>query len=155
MKRMIFAAAIFAATALTGVALPSAAGAQPRGSYLQSCRAVRERGGVLSAECRDMRGRWRQTTLRHRDCRGDIGNNNGQLVCARGSGGPGWGGPGWGGGRMPGGSWARSCVSPNMRGSVLSARCDNGRGRRVDARLDMRSCRSGNAGNRSGRLVCE
>ncbi len=164
MKTIILAAAALA-TMAGGVAMPGAAdAAPPRGSYRDSCRSVRERGNVLSAECRDTRGRYRDTTLRYRDCVGDIGNNNGQLVCNRrpGGGGPGWGGggpgnggPGWGNnGRLPGGSWARSCRGGQMRGTVLSARRDGGRGNDSTS-LDMRQCRTGNAGNRNGRLVCE
>jgi len=163
MKRMTFAIAVFATGILADVAPPPAAAQPPRGSFQQSCRSVRERAGILTAQCRDERGRWRETSLRYRDCRGDIGNNNGQLVCAGRPGGPGGpGGPGWGGsrpggpgaGRMPGGTWARTCTNASMRGSILSARCDNGRGRRVDARLDMRSCRGDAVTNRFGQLVC-
>ena len=82
-----------------------AAQAQPRGSYLGSCNNVRDTGGrdpQITANCKDMSGRWQFASLRYRDCVGDIGNNNGQLVCngGRPGDGPGGGGPGWNG---PGG----------------------------------------------------
>lgn len=82
-----------------------AAQAQPRGSYLASCNNVRDSGGrdpQISASCKDMRGAWQFSSLRYGGCVGDIGNNNGQLVCnggRPGNGGPGGGGPG--GGSLP------------------------------------------------------
>lgn len=105
------------AAALTAVVLPSIpADAAPRGSYLRSCRDIRDTGGgrgaELSAQCRDRNGRYRYSSLRYNGCQGDIGNNNGQLVCAGGrpgSGGPGggWndGRPGGGNDGRPGGGW--------------------------------------------------
>ena len=94
-----------------------AAQAQPRGSYLASCANVRDSGGrdpQISASCKDMRGHFQFSSLRYGGCVGDIGNNNGQLVCnggrpgngapgggGPGGGGPGGGGPGWGGGGLP------------------------------------------------------
>jgi hypothetical protein len=59
-------------------------GRPPPGSYLQSCTHVRTTGGrdpQLTATCGDMRGRARYTSLYYARCVGDIGNNNGQLVC--------------------------------------------------------------------------
>jgi hypothetical protein len=186
--------ALFAALAAAPVMLLAAApaAAAPSGSYRDTCRSVREDGSrrdpVLSAQCRDERGRYRQTTLRYRGCEGDIGNDNGRLVCAgrNGSGngggwgggnggnnGGGWGGGhggnnggGWGGGnggnngggwnnRQPGGSWAQSCTRGQMDGRSFSARCDNGRGRKIESSINLRACPTGNLGNAAGRLVCE
>jgi hypothetical protein len=60
-------------------------GWQPRGSYQDSCRRIRFDDGDLSAYCRTRSGDWRQTDLENaRQCRGDIANDNGRLVCDRG-----------------------------------------------------------------------
>jgi hypothetical protein len=165
------AAALIGATTLP--VLP--AQAAPGGSYMQSCNSVRDTGrGQMSAQCRDTRGRYQFTTLDYSGCQGDIGNNNGQLICnggrpgnpgrPGGGNGPGPGngggngpGPGNGGGwngRLPGGSWQRSCRGGEMRGSRVTAECKNERGRWIGTSIDMRSCRSDLLGNRNGDLVC-
>jgi hypothetical protein len=153
-------------------ALP--AEAAPGGSYMQSCRDIRDAGrGQMSAQCRDTRGRYRFTTLNYSGCVGDIGNNDGQLICnggrpgnGGGGNGPGGNGPGWGGGNgpgngggwngpMPGGSWQRSCRNAQMRGSRITAQCQGENGRRwFDTSIDMRACRSGRLANQNGQLVC-
>ena len=64
----------------------------PAGSYQRFCRDIRVNGDTLTASCEDMRGRWNYSSLRYRDCRGDIGADNGRLVCSwSGGGGGGWG----------------------------------------------------------------
>ena len=45
----------------------------PAGSYQRFCRDIRVNGDTLTASCEDMRGRWNYSSLRYRDCRGDIG----------------------------------------------------------------------------------
>ncbi len=67
--------------------LAVSAHAQPRGSYLRSCTDVRMRGDALVAVCRRPGGRMERTVLPDvRSCVGDIGNQNGTLVCNRGPG---------------------------------------------------------------------
>jgi hypothetical protein len=92
-------AAVIGAGALAAAA-PQAAQAQgydapPPGSYWQSCQNVRVYGGgsnrTLSADCRDMRGGWRSSSLRYTDCRGEIENRDGRLACFMGGPGPGGG----------------------------------------------------------------
>jgi hypothetical protein len=79
--RYILAAAILFAAA----AAPLPALAQPPGSYLRSCRDIRVRGDSLIAICRTRDRQWARTRLdRFRRCIGDIGNNDGQLICNRG-----------------------------------------------------------------------
>ncbi len=103
-------AAVIGAAALSAVpATVTAQGydAPPPGSYWQSCRNVRtERvngGSLLSAECRDVRGAWRGSTLRFSDCRGEIENRDGQLTCYMGGG---YNGGGYGsGGNYNGGGY--------------------------------------------------
>jgi hypothetical protein len=151
--------------AATLPALP--AHAAPPGTYLRTCNAVRDEGpGRMSAQCRDVNGRYRFSGLDYRGCRGDIGNDNGRLVCAGGGGwgpggpgGPGPGGPGWGGGdggfRMPAGSWRETCRGRDMRGPMVFAQCQGIGGRWRDTRIDVRDCRSGRLANLDGRLVCD
>jgi hypothetical protein len=73
---------LFGVAALTGMSLAAYAQAPPPGSYQQSCRDVRMQGSTLSAVCRRANGRGDQVTaLNVAHCVGDIGNNNGQLIC--------------------------------------------------------------------------
>ena len=100
----------------------------PRGSYAQTCTESYTNRGRLYADCRDMRGRIRGTSIELARC-GDeeIVNNDGLLVCGRfrgdyedsqsgrpgrpgggwgpGNGGPSNGGPGWGGPGHGGPGW--------------------------------------------------
>ena len=73
---------LFGAVALAGLAVAAYAQGLPPGSYQQSCRDFRMQGGTLTAVCRRANGRGdRLTALNVTHCVGDIGNNNGQLVC--------------------------------------------------------------------------
>jgi hypothetical protein len=68
--------------ALAGLAFAAYAQGLPPGSYQQSCRDFKIQGGTLTAVCRRANGRGDQlTALYVTHCVGDIGNNNGQLVC--------------------------------------------------------------------------
>jgi hypothetical protein len=52
------------------------------GSYAQSCRAITTLdAGYISAECADEKGKFVTTFLQATACHGDIGNNNGIMVC--------------------------------------------------------------------------
>ncbi len=91
----------------------------PRGSYTQSCSEAFVNRGRLYADCRDLRGRMRGTSIEVGQCGGEeINNDNGRLVCGRirgdyedgegGGGRPGRPGGGWDGddGRAGGpGGW--------------------------------------------------
>ena len=73
---------LFGAVALAGLAVAAYAQGLPPGSYQQSCRDFRMQDGTLNAVCRRANGRGDQlTALNVTHCVGDIGNNNGQLVC--------------------------------------------------------------------------
>lgn len=153
MRQMLWATLPLMAAAVTLPALP--AHAAPPGTYLRTCNAVRDEGpGRMSAQCRDVNGRYRFSGLDYRGCRGDIGNDNGRLICAGGGGG--WGppppGPGWG---MPGGSWRATCRGRDMRGPMVFAQCQGIGGGWRDTRTDIRDCRSGRLANLDGRLVCD
>lgn len=66
---------------------------------------------------------------------------------------PGNGG-GDGGYNLPGGSWAQSCRNGRMRGSTLSAECNDGRGGWHYTEADTRACKVGRYGNNFGNLTC-
>jgi len=52
------------------------------GSYALSCRAITGLdGGFIAAECADTKGHFNVSYLQASVCKGDIGNNNGLLVC--------------------------------------------------------------------------
>lgn len=116
----------------------------PAGSYQQTCRDIRVNGDTLTASCPDNRNRWNYSTVRYRECQGDIGNNNGRLMCS-------WSGGGWG--QLPSGSYQQTCRDARVSGSTLTASCRDDRGRWNYSTLDFRNCRS-DIGNANGRLVC-
>jgi hypothetical protein len=102
----------------------------PRGSYTRSCTEAYTNRGRLYADCRDIRGQIRGTSIELAHCGNEeIGNDNGLLVCGRFRGdyedsqpsrpGGGNGGGGWGGGN--GGGWGRSSITvyenSNFRGA--------------------------------------
>ncbi len=85
----------------------------PRGSFSDSCNGAYVNQGRLYADCRDLRGNMRGTSIELARCSSsDIANNNGLLVCGNvrgeyergGNNGGGGGGGGWGGGNN-GGGW--------------------------------------------------
>ncbi|MFN6982795.1 MAG: beta/gamma crystallin-related protein [Brevundimonas sp.] len=101
----------------------------PRGSYARSCTEAYTHRGRLYADCRDMRGQIRGTSIELARCGNEeINNDNGLLVCGRFRGDyedrqpgrPGSGdGGGWNGGN--GGGWGRSSITvyenSNFRGA--------------------------------------
>ncbi|MEO6921124.1 MAG: CVNH domain-containing protein [Collimonas sp.] len=123
----------------------------PPGSYLQSCRDIVVRRGILEATCGGDNG-GRRTSIPVYSCRsGSFENINGNLQCS-------------GDGRddrdygrdnrnLPPGSYRQSCSDIRIRGDVLEATCggDNG-GRRTS--ISLYSCRSGNFENINGNLQC-
>ncbi len=85
MMRALVLAAAAAASLLAGQALAQGRGAPPPpGNYFQTCRNISTEGfgpnAVMTAECRDRDGGWRQTSIRFAGC-DRIDNRNGQLSC--------------------------------------------------------------------------
>lgn len=73
---------VLASVLLAGASLSAYGQGLPPGSYQQSCRDFRMQGPTLTALCRRANGRGEQlTALNVAHCVGDIGNNNGQLIC--------------------------------------------------------------------------
>ena len=123
---LLFAAAL--AAAMSSPVEPQQQRVAPRGGYAQSCTEAYVNRGRLYADCRDMRGQMRGTSIELARCGNEeINNENGLLVCGRFRGDyegaqpgrPGNGGPGWGGGN--GGGWGRSSITvyenSNFRGA--------------------------------------
>ena len=80
--------AIAFVVAAVAFALLSAGAAQaapvppPDGSYRESCRDIKASSRVLKARCQTRRGPWVNARLEaYLDCRGDIANDDGRLVC--------------------------------------------------------------------------
>lgn len=118
----------------------------PNGSYRQTCRNIDVDGRDLEAECADRRGRYGDTRLsNYRNCNGDIGNDDGELRCARGGDDD--------DADLPRGRWRDSCRDYDVRRGFLYAECRTRAGRWIDTRLDLRNCRR-DVVNDDGRLVC-
>lgn len=65
-------------------------GRLPGGSWRATCQNGRVYGSVLYATCRDSNGSWRASTLELRNCRRNVINENGRLVCGGSGGGGGY-----------------------------------------------------------------
>ncbi|MCJ8143710.1 CVNH domain-containing protein [Ancylobacter sp. A5.8] len=134
---------------------PASAQRAPSGSYLDTCRNVQQNRNWLSASCRDLRGRWQNSSLDLDRCpRGaGIANDNGRLVCGRGGGGGGFGpGPGMNR-RPPPGTYMETCRNAAMFDGILQANCRTVNGRWVNSSIDPRRCR-GDIANFNGQLRC-
>jgi len=137
--------ALFLATTVLA-AVPASAARMPNGSYRQSCSNIKVKDASskkpwLVANCRDAKGRYRPTSLRFTQCRADIANVNGQLMC-------------WGGGNPPRGSWSQSCRNGSVRHGVLYADCQRRNGDWWRASIKLNRCRKG-VENNNGQLRCE
>jgi hypothetical protein len=56
----------------------------PRGTYAQSCNTVFNNSGDLSAHCKKRDGGWERPILASfASCKGNIGNNDGKLICEK------------------------------------------------------------------------
>jgi hypothetical protein len=150
MRSIALSLSIFAALICT-LSMAEPARAQPNGSYLQTCRNVSVAGkyrpdALLTAQCQNKKGSWRESSLYYKRCRGDIYNDNGALRCEGGlAGNP---------GSLPRGSWRASCRNAFLDGGTLHAECQSISGRWQDARLNMNACPWGPVANNNGRLVC-
>jgi hypothetical protein len=58
--------------------------ATPPGSYTKSCVNIFNNDGELNAQCKTKSQQWKRPVLAgFAACRGDIGNNDGSLTCAK------------------------------------------------------------------------
>ena len=154
---------LFSLACLAVLVSSAAAMAQPRGTYMRTCRDISFDGDRLAATCQGAFGQWNRSRLSLRGCRGDISNEGGQLSCERGGYGGGrrgyddggYDGPPRrrGGGGMPGGSWLETCRPMGQEGPRVIAQCQDAYGNMRQTSADVRGC--GELANRNGRLVCD
>lgn len=114
-----------------GVAIsPAQAQSVPQGSYLSSCTAVRMDGRTLRATCRAGSGQQVPNELHEADnCRNDIVNENGRLVCKLGTQPP--------RGAAPGPGRAQQPEQPNGRNPQPSFGGGGGPGREYSERCEQ------------------
>lgn len=96
----------------------------PPGSYLESCMNLYVEGDwMLTADCADFGGVYRTTSIEWPyDCAGGLDNINGELRCAdREVGNP----------DLPTGSYIYTCRDASIAGDVLTADCEDSRGRYI------------------------
>lgn len=117
----------------------------PAGGWSQSCSDAYMAEGVLYAYCKDTRGREREASLSVNRCP-NVENNDGRLVCTQAS------QPQQ---PLPGGSWQQSCKNGSINGSIVSAKCQDMKGKWRDTQIDLNTCPSRRLGNNNGQLVCE
>jgi hypothetical protein len=117
----------------------------PQGSYLNSCEIPGvTKTGLLQALCYDGSGVKRYASLVHPySCYGDVGNNNGQLQCAR-----------YPIEALPQGTYLGSCQLAGLNGSTLEAQCYNNSGYLQYTSLSNVTGCVGDIGNQNGTLTC-
>jgi Beta/Gamma crystallin len=151
MKALKIVFLISIAVGAVSVAAPAGAAA-PLGSYQQSCRQINVVGpkrpdALLTAECRAKNGQWRPTSLYYKNCRGDIDNNNGALICVNDQASDTDG--------LPPGEWRTACRDGYIDGRTLHADCQTFGGRWEEAGLEMSACPWGPVTSANGVLACD
>lgn len=56
-------------------------GKLPPGSYKDSCKNIYKEGNVLEADCKNKNGKWKHSSIRFKDCKKGLWNDNGKLRC--------------------------------------------------------------------------
>src|SRR4030095_12223245 len=132
------------------LAATPAEAAAPTGSYQQSCRQINVVGSkrpdaLLTAECRTKNGQWRPTSLYYKNCRDDIDNSNGTLICANEQASD----------NLPPGEWRTACRGGYVDARALHAECQTFGGRWEEAGLEMSGCPWGPVTSANGMLSCD
>lgn len=155
MTRGLLSALIVAAGASIAIA-PANAQPIPSGSYQRTCENISVYDTTLRARCQTSDGDRTNSQLEDFDeCDGDIGNNDGNLTCARDT------------GRdddndsdnrdydrLPPGSYQQSCQQERASDGDLTANCADRNGRLHQSRMqNYASCR-GDISNDNGTLRC-
>ena len=126
----------------------------PLGPWVDTCRDAIVDGSVLRATCRDTRGTWRPTWIDLRQCRGDIANDDGLLVCiaSRETSSP----------QLtllrdtlPQGSWTDFCRSGAVKQYQMRAECYGGDDQWFVTDLDLKKCKKNSVSSVKGRLRCD
>ncbi|MEQ9618589.1 MAG: CVNH domain-containing protein [Deltaproteobacteria bacterium] len=117
----------------------------PSGSYQETCRGIQVVGSNLIAQCKNIAGDWKNSTLVYATCEGDIRNDNGQLKCkqkikpAK---------------ALPAGSYKRTCQNMRIDGDYLRAKCEKKNGVWNNTKIKYKKC-SGDIWNDNGELTCK
>lgn len=114
----------------------------PNGSYKKSCKNIRVDGKQLKAKCEKKNGNWNNTSIKYKNCKGDISNNNGELSCNGG-----------GGSKIPQGSYRDSCKNSYVEGKWLYSNCKKKNGNWHKTSLKYKNCNK-DIKNDNGNLTC-
>jgi hypothetical protein len=135
--------------------IPRAAqGDLPAGPWVESCRDAVVDSSVLRATCRDADGTWRPTWIDLRQCRGEIANDDGLLICIAARETP---KPAVVQMRdtLPQGNWTDFCRSGAVKQFQMRAECFGGDQQWFVTDLDLRKCKSNSVSAVQGRLRCD
>ena len=128
-------------SALSAVSV-SAQSNLPDGSYKETCKNFRFLKQILTADCEDEKGQWVNSKINLDYCEGDIRNENGTLKCKQKP------AP-----KPPSGSYKNSCRDVKVKGSKLSASCENKKGKWKDTSINYKKC-DRDIWNDNGELSC-
>jgi len=53
----------------------------PKGSYKKSCKNLQKEGKWLEADCKNKNGKWKHSSIKFKNCKNGIYNDNGKLRC--------------------------------------------------------------------------
>jgi hypothetical protein len=123
-----------------------------KGDYVETCRDIRRNGSMLYAQCQKRDGGWRSTSLDTRNCRSQIVNDNGNLICQQGGQGFGHERSGYGG--IPPGDYSQTCNNIRVNGNRLDANCQKQDGGWRTTSLDNYQRCGDQISNVDGRLRC-
>ena len=56
-------------------------GKLPPGSYKDSCKNIYKEGNILEADCKNRNGKWKHSSIRFKECKRGLWNDNGKLRC--------------------------------------------------------------------------
>lgn len=143
----------------------------PSGGYTRTCQDIRSHGTTLEANCQARDGNWNRTTLQNFDqCTGEIENDDGRLICTKGSSdGEGYRPGDQQGDRhdngqgfrpddpqngAPQGGYTQTCRDIRTSGSTLLANCQKKNGKWKQSSLRNFNRCSSQIENNNGKLTC-
>jgi major membrane immunogen (membrane-anchored lipoprotein) len=56
-------------------------GKLPPGSYKNSCKNIYKEGNMLEADCKNKNGKWKHSSIKFKNCKNGLWNDNGRLSC--------------------------------------------------------------------------
>ena len=114
----------------------------PAGSYENSCKNIRVQDKKLKAQCEKRNGKWNNSSLNFKNCKGDISNDNGELTCDKG-----------GEAKIPKGSYKDTCKDSYVEGKWLYSKCKKKNGNWNNTSLKYKDCNK-DIKNDNGNLTC-